>query len=103
MTTTDGAAFGNATGEHMTDSDGIIQINKVDPGTTLVVKEIEALPGYVLDDTAKTVTVKSNETTILEFTNQPKGSLIILKKDSVTGAPLCGIQGNYQRWQLRRR
>lgn len=92
VTTTDGAAFGNATGEHMTDPDGTIQINKVDPGTTLVVKEIEALPGYVLDDTTKTVTVKSNETTILEFTNQPKGSLIILKKDSVTGAPLEGVE-----------
>ena len=40
----------------------------------------------------QTVKVKSNEVTTLEFRNQPKGNLIVVKQDSVTKEPLEGVQ-----------
>ena len=45
-----------------------------------------------MDDTPQTVKVKSNEVTTVEFRNQPKGNLIIVKQDSITKEPLEGVQ-----------
>lgn len=47
---------------------------------------------YLLDDTPQTVKVKSNEVVTVEFRNQPKGNLIIVKQDSVTKEPLEGVE-----------
>lgn len=55
-------------------------------------KETRAKDGYLLDDTPQTVKVKSNEVVTVEFRNQPKGNLIIVKQDSVTKEPLEGVQ-----------
>ena len=46
----------------------------------------------MLDDTPQSVKIKANETMTLEFLNEPKGGLIIVKKDSVTGLPLKGVE-----------
>jgi len=62
------------------------------PGTTLVIKETRAKAGYILDDTPQTVKVKSNEVVTVEFRNQPKGNLIIVKQDSVTKEPLERVE-----------
>lgn len=62
------------------------------PGTTLIIKETRAKDGYILDDTPQTVKVKSNEVVTVEFRNQPKGNLIVVKQDSVTKAPLEGVR-----------
>ena len=50
-----------------------------DPGTTLVVRETRAKPGYLLDDTPQTIQIKAGQTVTLEFRNQPLGNLIIEK------------------------
>ena len=92
VTTSDGTVVGNANGKFVTDSAGTILIEDIDPGTTLVVKETRARDGYLLDDTPQTVKIKSGETVTLEFRNQPKGNLIINKLDSVTKAPLEGVE-----------
>ena len=76
----------------MTDSAGTFTITDVAPDTTLVIKETRAKDGYILDDTPQTVKVKSNEVVMVEFRNQPKGNLIVVKQDSVTKAPLEGVQ-----------
>ena len=55
-------------------------------------KETRAKAGYILDDTPQTVKVKSNEVVTVEFRNQPKGNLIIVKQDSVTKEPLEGVE-----------
>ena len=92
VTDSDGNLIGNANGKFVTDSAGTFTLTDIAPGTTLVVKETRAKAGYILDDTPQTVKVKSNEVTTLEFRNQPKGNLIIVKQDSVTKEPLEGVQ-----------
>ena len=91
VTTADGAAVGNSGGEYRTDERGYISISEVKP-SSLIVTEIKAPDGYLLDDTPKTVEIKDHQTYVLEFFNQPLGSLIIHKLDSVTKAPLEGVQ-----------
>ena len=92
VTDSDGNLIGNANGKFVTDSAGTFTITDIAPGTTLVIKETRAKAGYILDDTPQTVKVKSNEVTTLEFRNQPKGNLIIVKQDSVTKEPLEGVE-----------
>ena len=92
VTDSDGNLIGNANGKFVTDSAGTFTITDIAPGTTLVIKETRAKEGYLLDDTPQTVKVKSNEVTTLEFRNQPKGNLIIVKQDSVTKEPLEGVE-----------
>ena len=92
VTDSDGNFIGNANGKFVTDSVGTFTITDVAPGTTLIIKETRAKDGYILDDTPQTVKVKSNEVVTVEFRNQPKGNLIVVKQDSVTKAPLEGVQ-----------
>ena len=92
VTDSDGNLIGNANGKFVTDSTGTFTITDVAPGTTLIIKEIRAKAGYILDDTPQTVKVKSNEVVTVEFRNAPKGNLIIVKQDSVTKEPLEGVE-----------
>ncbi|CUQ57139.1 Predicted outer membrane protein [uncultured Flavonifractor sp.] len=92
VTTSDGTVVGNGNGKFITDSAGTFLIENIAPGTTLVVKETRAKDGYVLDDTPQTARIQAGQTVTLEFRNQPKGSLIIHKLDSVTKKPLEGVQ-----------
>ena len=92
VTDSDGNFVGNANGKFITDSAGTFTITDVAPGTTLIIKETRAKDGYLLDDTPQTVKVKSDEVVTVEFRNQPKGNLIIVKQDSVTKTPLEGVQ-----------
>ena len=91
VTNADGAAVGNTGGEYRTDERGYISIPDVKP-SSLIVTEIKSPDGYLLDNTPKTVEIKNHQTYVLEFFNQPLGSLIIHKLDSVTKAPLEGVQ-----------
>ena len=92
VTDSDGSVIGTANGKFVTDSAGTFTITDITPGTTLIIKEIRAKAGYILDDTPQTVKVKSNEVVTVEFRNQPKGNLIIVKQDSITKEPLEGVQ-----------
>lgn len=92
VTTSDGTVVGDANGKFVTDSAGTFLVEGVSPGTTLVVKETRAKDGYLLDDTPQAATIKAGQTVTLEFRNQPKGNLIINKLDSVTKAPLEGVE-----------
>lgn len=93
VTTSDGTVVGNANGKFVTDSAGTVLIENIDPGTALVVKETRTKDNtYILDDTPQTARIKAGQTVTLEFRNQPKGSLIIHKQDSVTKEPLEGVQ-----------
>ena len=91
VTTADGTVVGDANGKFVTDSAGSFTVDNIVPGTTLIVKETRARAGYVLDDTPQAVTIKAGQTVTLEFRNQPKGSLIIVKKDAVTWKALEGV------------
>ena len=92
VTDSDGNFIGNANGKFVTDSAGSFTITDVAPDTTLIIKETRAKDGYILDDTPQTVKVKSGEVVTVEFRNQPKGNLIVVKQDSVAKKPLEGVQ-----------
>ena len=92
VTDSDGNLIGNSNGKFVTDSAGTFTITDIAPGTTLIIKETRAKDGYLLDDTPQTVKVKSNEVVTVEFRNQPKGNLIVVKQDSVTKEPLEGVE-----------
>ena len=92
VTDADGNYIGNANGKFVTDSAGTFTITDVAPDTTLIIKETRTKDGYILDDTPQTVKIKSGEVVTVEFRNQPKGNLIVVKQDSVTKKPLEGVQ-----------
>ena len=92
VTASDGSVIGNSNGKYVTDSSGTILIEDLDPDKTIVVKEIRAKEGYVLDDTPQTIKIKSGETVTLEFRNYPEGTLHIMKKDAFTKEPISGVE-----------
>ena len=92
VTDSDGNFIGNANGKYVTDSAGTFTITDVAPDTTLVIKEAHAKDGYILDDTPKTVKVKSNEVITVEFRNQPKGGVLVKKVDAATNEPISDVE-----------
>ncbi len=94
VTTSDGAVVGDANGKFVTDSTGSFLVEGIEPGTTLIVKETRAKPGYLLDDTPQTVQVKEGQTVTVEFRNQPLGNLVIEKwgRSGSTEVPLEGVK-----------
>ena len=55
-------------------------------------REVQARPGYLLDDTPHAVEVKDHQTYTLEVFNQPLGNLIINKLSSLDNSPLEGVK-----------
>ena len=90
--------------------DGILLVRKVcatNPSVTLPNAEFKvtyadgtligdsngiAPPGYIIDTQSQTVQIKEGRTVTLTFKNQPKGELIIQKRDSATKQPLPGAE-----------
>ncbi len=81
---------GEHVGEYTTDKTGTILIPKLDPDW-YVVRETKAPEGYILDETPKTVEVKTNVPTTVTFSNKPLSGIKIIKTDSETGAPLANV------------
>lgn len=92
VTTAEGTNVGVANGKYVTDSSGSFTVSNVEPGTSLIVKERRAKAGYILDDTPQTAVIQSGKTVTLEFRNQPKGTLVIVKRDANTKKPLQGAE-----------
>ena len=87
-----GAAVGPDGGTYYTNAAGEIVLQNLEPGTAVIVQEIRTVDGYVLDGTPQTIQIGSGgDNQQLTFWNAPKGSLVIVKKDAVTGAPLKGV------------
>lgn len=94
VTDSTGAVLGDNNGKFWTDSSGSILIEGLDPGTSVVAREVRTLSNYVLDDTPQTVVVRPGRTMKLEFLNAKKGNLII-QKYGVKGdekVPLEGVE-----------
>lgn len=90
VTYADGTVVGNGNGEYRTDEKGYITIPNLKPAS-YIVREVQAKENYLLDDTPKTIEIKDHQTYELEFFNEPAGSLIIQKKDTLSGKPLAGV------------
>ncbi len=87
-----GAVVGSSNGEFITDENGRIVIEGLEPGVTITAREVKAPEGYVLDTTPKSIKIKVGEVQTLRFYNQKQGALVIQKLDSVTKKPLAGVQ-----------
>ena len=92
ITYADGTLIGDSNGIYRTDENGEIRIEGLKPGKSVVVTEVAAPPGYIIDTQSQTVQIKEGRTVSLTFKNQPKGELIIQKRDSATGQPLAGAE-----------
>lgn len=93
VTDSAGNYLGNNNGKYTTNSAGEILIDGITPGTTVVVREIRAKTGYLLDGTPQSALIKSGETARLEFRNAPAGNLVIVKRSSSgTHEPLEGCE-----------
>ena len=96
ITTADGKVVANdegrvsSNGYYYTDENGQIVLTGLDPNT-YVVTETKALDGYVLNENPVTVVVDADDEQTVVMTNARRGSLVILKKDSVSGKPLEGV------------
>ena len=92
VTDSSGAVVGPSNGEYITDENGRIVIDGLEPGTTVTARETKTLEGYVLDTTPKSIKIKAGEVQTLRFYNEAKGTLVIRKLDSVTKEPLAGVE-----------
>ena len=92
VTYADGTLIGDSNGIFRTDENGEIRIEGLAPGKSVIVTEVSAPPGYIIDTQSQTVQIKEGSTVTLTFKNQPKGELIIQKRDSATKQPLPGAE-----------
>ena len=81
-------------GTYTTNRLGQILLSGVDGGETLYVQEVEALPGYELDETVHEVTLAWGQTSIVEILNREKATLRLKKVDVETKAPIYGVVFN---------
>ncbi|MCR2026592.1 SpaA isopeptide-forming pilin-related protein [Anaerotruncus colihominis] len=88
----DGTLIGDSNGIFRTDENGEIRIPGLKPGKSVVVTEVRAPAGFILDTQSQTIQIQAGKTVSLTFKNQPKGSLIIQKRDSQTDEVLPGAE-----------
>ena len=92
ITYADGQLIGDSNGIYRTDENGEIRIEGLKPGKSVVVTETKAPDGFIIDTQSQAIQIKEGRTVTLTFKNQPKGQLIIQKRDSVTNQPLSGAE-----------
>ena len=84
---------GTVIGEYRTSSNGTIVVTGLAAGT-YVCEEISAPDGYVITDATETVYIsgKDQDVITVTFGNDKMGSLLIVKKDAVTGTPISDVE-----------
>ena len=84
---------GTVIGEYRTSSNGTIVVTGLKAGT-YVCEEISAPDGYVITDATETVYLsgKDQDVITVTFGNDRMGSLLVVKKDAVTGAPISDVE-----------
>ena len=92
ITYADGTLIGDSNGIYKTDEKGEIRIPGLKPGKSVIVTEVKAPAGFLIDTQSQTIQIKEGRTVSLTFKNQPKGELIVQKRDSITGQPLPGAE-----------
>ena len=82
----------SSTGLYWTDKEGKITISGI--SGTVVVTEVETIPGYTIDENTRTqtVVVNPNDTQTLYFYNTPAGGLQIIKSDKDSGKRIAGVK-----------
>ena len=83
---------GGKIGDYVTDENGEIFVTGLQAGVNYTIKEIATLPGYVLDETPKQITLEANKVTTVQFENKAKSPVYILKLDAKTGKGVPGVR-----------
>ena len=93
LTDSSGHYLGNDNGRFTTNAAGEILVDGLEPGMTVIAREVRAKTGYLLDDSPQHALIKSGETAHLQFLNQPAGNLIIRKVSTGPNKePLEGVE-----------
>ena len=92
VTYSDGSLIGDSNGVYRSDENGEVRIDGLTPGRSVVITETKAPAGFLIDTQSQTVMIQSGKTVSVTMKNQPKGQLIVQKRDSDTGDPLPGAQ-----------
>ena len=82
LTYSDGTFVGNDNGIYTTNAAGEILVDGLEPGVTIIAREVRAAAGFLLDESPQHIQIKSGETVHLQFLNRPFGNLIIKKNSS---------------------
>ena len=86
-----GAAVGTDDGVYYTDKAGEIVLTGLEPGTTVIAREIKTVEGFVLDGTPQDILIKAGPAQNLTFWNKRDCTLTILKQ-STDKKPLAGAE-----------
>lgn len=89
-------ANGEFIGEFTTGTDGFLNVPELEPGF-YIVSELRSPEGYQLDETPKTIEVKANVPTLVEFVNSRLPGLQVQKIDADTHEPLAGAKFRVER------
>ena len=81
----------NVIGEYTTDSDGYIELEDDLEEGKYYAEEIQAAPGYIRDEEAKTFRVRRGETTEIVWENTPQQGQIQITKKSKDDNPINGL------------
>ncbi|MBO6266768.1 MAG: Cys-Gln thioester bond-forming surface protein, partial [Synergistaceae bacterium] len=87
-----GAAVGSDDGVYYTDHAGEIVLTGLEPGTTVKVREIKTVDGFVLDGTPQDILIKAGEVQQLTFWNARCGALVIRKLSGADQSPIPGAE-----------
>ena len=88
----EGRAVGPNNGSYITGSDGTATVTGLEPDATIIVSESRAPTGYILDQTPKSIVVRTGVANSLIFDNEPATTLIIRKFiEGTENEPLSGV------------
>lgn len=79
ITDSDGTLLGQSNGEFVTDRNGQIILNGIEPGTTIIAKEVRGVDGFVFDGTPQSIQIKKGEAHQLTFYNKRFGGVELIK------------------------
>ena len=87
-----GTAVGPDDGCYYTDKSGEIVLHGIEPGTVVIAREVKTVEGLVLDGTPQDIKIEAGRVQQLTFWNKRAGTLVIQKKDKVSGAFIAGAE-----------
>ena len=88
----DGAYVGSDNGRFVTGMDGAATVSGLKPDATVVVTETKAPNGYLVDETSKTIVVRSGAANSLTF-DDPSATTLVIRKyvEGTDYEPLAGV------------
>lgn len=92
VTYSDGSLIGDSNGVYRSDENGEVRIEGLTPGKSVIITETKAPAGFLIDTQSQTVVIQAGKTVSVTMKNQPKGQLIVQKRDSATNKPLPGAE-----------